>query len=202
MPTPPYIKRKVGPGDEYQTVYAAEEGSIAAPTAGLHFTEEVLNGLRDKGVRVSEVVLHVGLGTFLPVRSKDVLEHRMLGEHFTVPERAASEVEGIIRSRLRGDGKGLWAVGTTVVRTLESAFGPDGRLVRDEGTTELFIAPGHRFCLDYKGFITNFHLPRSTPLILTSAFHQRKLLLGAYSEAIALGYRFFSLGDSMMIRRF
>ncbi len=201
MPTPPYIKRKVGPGDEYQTIYASEEGSIAAPTAGLHFTEDVISRLRHKGVKVAQVLLHVGLGTFLPVRTQDVRDHRMLGERFMVPEVTSDLIAGEVRSFNEGGGASIWAVGTTVMRTLESAFGPDGKLIRTEGTTELYISPGHSFSLPYKGFITNFHLPRSTPLILTSTFHDRVQLLEAYSEAIGLGYRFFSFGDSMMIRR-
>ncbi|MCU0798704.1 MAG: tRNA preQ1(34) S-adenosylmethionine ribosyltransferase-isomerase QueA [Candidatus Thermoplasmatota archaeon] len=201
MPTPPYIKRKVGPGDEYQTIYASEEGSIAAPTAGLHFTENVIDDLREKGVKVAEVLLHVGLGTFLPVRTRDVRDHRMLGERFIVPEATSGIIEREARSFRDGGKASIWAVGTTVMRTLESAFGPDGRLLSSEGTTELYIHPGHRFSLPYKGFITNFHLPRSTPLILTSTFHDRGKLLRAYVEAIGLDYRFFSFGDSMMIRR-
>ncbi len=201
MPTPPYIKRSIGPGDEYQTIYASEEGSIAAPTAGLHFTVDVLDRLKDKGVKVAEVLLHVGLGTFLPVRSQDVREHKMLGERFMVPVETSELIERKVRSFVDGGDATIWAVGTTVMRTLESAFGHDGVLNRGDGTTDLYICPGHRFSLPYKGFITNFHLPRSTPLILTSTFHDRVHLLRAYSEAIGLGYRFFSFGDSMMIRR-
>lgn len=201
MPTPPYIKRKVPPGEEYQTVYSLEEGSIAAPTAGLHFTEDVLGRLKDRGIKVVHVLLHVGLGTFLPVRTSDVRDHRMLGERFMVPEPTGSIIEAQARSFRNGGKASIWAVGTTVIRTLESAFGPEGRLGRSEGVTELYVVPGHHFSLPYKGFITNFHLPRSTPLILTSAFFDREHLLQAYSEAISMGYRFFSFGDSMMIRR-
>lgn len=199
-PLPLYIlkKRQAGrmpldaPGDlvRYQTVYAKERGSIAAPTAGLHFTESLLAQLRRLGIRIAEILLHVGVGTFRPVNVSDVREHRMLAERYQVPQEAA---ETISETRLRG-GR-IVPVGTTSVRTLETWW-PDTK--RKSGATDLFIRPGHEFrCAD--ALLTNFHQPRSTPLLLASAFAGRQRLLAAYREAVEKKYRLFSYGDSMLI---
>lgn len=197
-PLPPYIlkARKNGsagtsPVDlsRYQTVYAREEGSIAAPTAGLHFTPEVLAGLETRGVRRAEVVLHVGMGTFRPVTADDVREHRMLPERYEIPGEAAGLLE-----RTRREGGRIVAVGTTAVRTLET-WARGGHL---SGETSLYVRPGHEFkAVD--ALVTNFHLPESTPLILASAFAGRERLLSAYREAFARRYRLFSYGDAMLI---
>jgi S-adenosylmethionine:tRNA ribosyltransferase-isomerase len=201
MPTPPYIKKFLENPEEYQTVYGDIEGSVAAPTAGLHFTEELLKRLREKGVRIEYIVLHVGLGTFAPVKVDDITQHRMEEEEFFIPERVKSAVKDSVE-RYKADGiSRIWAVGTTSMRTLESAFDMNGECIKEGGRTDLFIKPGHRFNLPYKGFITNFHLPRSTPLILVSAFFERGKVIDAYKEAVDHDYRFYSLGDSMMIRR-
>ncbi len=201
MPTPPYIKRLLENPEEYQTVYGKVEGSVAAPTAGLHFTDGLLEGLKRKGVIIRYVVLHVGLGTFSPVKVNDVTEHTMEKEEFLIPADTIGSIREAVE-KTKSDGKGrIWAVGTTVMRTLETGFDRDGNCVKEMGSTGLFITPGYDFKLSYKGFITNFHLPRSTPLMLVSAFHDRKGILYAYEEAKMKGYRFYSLGDSMMIRR-
>jgi S-adenosylmethionine:tRNA ribosyltransferase-isomerase len=201
MPTPPYIKRMLSDPEEYQTVYGNIEGSVAAPTAGLHFTEELLDRIRKKGVRVLFVVLHVGIGTFAPVKSANIRDHVMEEEEYLVPDEAAEQIREAVGEYQTGGRKRIWAVGTTVMRTLESAFDRKGDLVKPSGTTGLYITPGYEFSIPYKGFITNFHLPRSTPLILVSAFHDREGILDAYEEAKREGYRFYSLGDSMMIRK-
>ncbi len=201
MPTPPYIKRLLEDPEEYQTVYGKVEGSVAAPTAGLHFTDGLLECLGRKGVVIRYVVLHVGLGTFSPVKVSDVTEHIMEEEEFLIPDDTIGSIKEAVE-RTRSDGKGrIWAVGTTVMRTLETGFDRDGNCVKDTGSSGIFITPGYDFKLPYKGFITNFHLPRSTPLMLASAFHDREGILDAYEEAKKKGYRFYSLGDSMMIRR-
>jgi len=201
MPTPPYIKRFLEDPEEYQTVYADVEGSVAAPTAGLHFTEELIERVRAKGVRIEMITLHVGLGTFAPVKSERVEDHVMEEEYFSVPGSVMDGVREAVEQTARDGRKRIWAVGTTTMRTLESAFDGEGNCIRENGRTGLFITPGYRFRLPYKGFITNFHLPRSTPLMLVSAFHDRKRVLEAYGEAVKIGYRFYSLGDSMVIRR-
>ncbi len=200
MPTPPYIKRMLSDPEEYQTVYGNIEGSVAAPTAGLHFTDELLESIRKKGVEVLFVVLHVGLGTFAPVKSANIKDHVMEEEEYLVPPEVAEKIREAISDHDKGK-KRIWAVGTTVMRTLESAFDGNGNLVKSSGRTGLYITPGYQFKIPYKGFITNFHLPRSTPLILVSAFHNREGILDAYEEAKRVGYRFYSLGDSMMIRK-
>ncbi|MGA1820724.1 MAG: tRNA preQ1(34) S-adenosylmethionine ribosyltransferase-isomerase QueA [Thermoplasmatota archaeon] len=201
MPTPPYIKRFLEDPEEYQTVYGNVEGSVAAPTAGLHFTRELMERLLSKGVRIEYIVLHVGIGTFAPVRSEDINKHRMEEEEFFIPESVKQAVkEAVTEHGLKGPRR-IWAVGTTTMRTLESAFDSSGNCVKESGKTGLYITPGYDFKLPYRGFITNFHLPRSTPLILLSAFHDRKKVLEAYREAVEMDYRFYSLGDSMMIRR-
>ncbi len=199
MPLPPYIKRQPDENDRlwYQTIYAEREGSIAAPTAGLHFTEELLSLIEKKGVIIKKITLHVGIGTFKPIRTDKIEAHRMDSEEFEV----SLEVIDMIRKVKEKRGR-VFAVGTTVTRTLESimsgccsVISRNGKLT---GSTELFIYPGYRFrAVD--ALITNFHLPRSTPLMLASAFAGRERLLSAYEVAKAEGYRFFSYGDAMLI---
>jgi S-adenosylmethionine:tRNA ribosyltransferase-isomerase len=195
MPTPPYIKRRVDNPEEYQTVYASKDGSIAAPTAGFHFTHELLAELRSRGVEFAFITLHVGLGTFLPVKVEEVEKHRMHEEHFEIPRNEAEKI-----NRALEEGRRVFAVGTTTVRALESAF-EDGGVVPGVSTTTLFIYPGYEFKVPYAGLITNFHLPRSTLLMLVSAFASRERILKAYREAIKHRYRFYSFGDAMLIFR-
>ncbi len=200
MPLPPYIKREPCPEDRqwYQTVYADREGSIAAPTAGLHFTQALLEKLRQKGVLIRFLTLHVGVGTFMPVKCSDVRDHRMAEEYFEVPQ----ELLGLI-SQTKSSGRRVVAVGTTVTRALEAVYTGLYRQIRSvngaiRGYTDLFIYPGYRFkAID--ALITNFHLPRSTPLLMVSALVGRQRLLNAYREAIRKGYRFFSYGDGMLV---
>lgn len=195
-PLPPYIKRRpdARDGERYQTVYASHEGAVAAPTAGLHFTTELLRRLESKGVRIVPVTLSVGPGTFQPVRVDDITLHRMLPERFAIPRDSAARI-----NRARVEGRRVIAVGTTSVRTLESAAAPDGQVVPGEGTTDLFIYPGYTFRV-IDGMITNFHLPKSTLLMLVSAFAGREHVLRAYRRAVAEQYRFYSYGDAMFIR--
>ena len=201
MPLPPYIKRaEKNPADTatYQTVFAREEGSVAAPTAGFHFTPELLTALRTQGVSTVEIVLHVGWGTFRPVRAEHVQEHVMLPELYQVDEAAAAAL-----TAARKEGRRIVAVGTTAVRTLESICGPDGSEFRSgSGSTNIFIYPGYRFKA-VNALITNFHLPHSTPLLLACAFYggeQPFSLCEAYQQAIKKGYRFYSYGDAMFIQ--
>jgi len=193
VPLPPYIRKPLVDRDRYQTVYARRAGSAAAPTAGLHFTEEMLETLRSAGIRVGYVTLHVGLGTFRPVTATRVEDHRMHAEVYEVPAATAELV-----NTTRRDGGRVVAVGTTVVRTLESAAKPDGTVAAQSGETDLFIYPGYRFrAVD--ALITNFHLPKSTLLMLVCAFAGRNAVLEAYRQAVELRYRFFSFGDAMLI---
>jgi S-adenosylmethionine:tRNA ribosyltransferase-isomerase len=179
--------------DDYQTVYAREEGSVAAPTAGLHFTEGLLAALAERDVEVARLTLHVGIGTFRPVKVDEVSAHVMHGEWYRVTLAAAKQL-----NRAKAAGRRVVAVGTTVVRTLESLADEAGQVAAGEGETRLFIVPGYRFrCVD--ALITNFHLPRSTLLMLVAAFAGRERVLAAYAEAIAAGYRFYSFGDAMLI---
>jgi S-adenosylmethionine:tRNA ribosyltransferase-isomerase len=197
LPLPPYIERAAANADEerYQTVYARERGSVAAPTAGLHFDAPLLERLRDHGVGIAHVTLHVGAGTFQPVRVQDLSQHRMHRECYHVPQATA---EAIAATRKRG-GR-IVAVGTTTLRTLESSAAEDGTLKVGAGDTALFITPGYRFrCVDL--LITNFHLPKSTLLMLVSAFGGMAAIRAAYRHAIENGYRFFSYGDAMLIHR-
>ena len=199
VPLPPYIHREGPPGPEdaarYQTVFARHPGSVAAPTAGLHFTAQLLDGLRALGCAVTAVTLHVGPGTFLPVRAERLDDHEMHRERFEVPPAAAEALRGA-----RADGRPVLAVGTTVVRTLEAvAAAHDGAIVPGAGTTDLFIAPGFPFQVVDR-LLTNFHLPRSTLLMLVAAFAGRGRVLDAYAHAVRQGYRFFSYGDAMLIR--
>ena len=195
MPLPPYIKRRADEGDKetYQTVYAEREGAIAAPTAGLHFTEELLSEIERKSVGVARVTLHVGAGTFLPVKSEDIEEHRIHSEWREVSPETAEMVNDT-RSR----GGRVVAVGTTVLRSLESAAGEDGRVVPVSGRTDLFVYPGYKFRVT-DALVTNFHMPRSTLLMLVSAFAGRELILKSYGAALGNGYRFLSYGDAMFI---
>lgn len=193
MPLPPYIKEKLEDKERYQTVYSREKGSAAAPTAGLHFTEELLEKIKAKGVRVGFVTLHVGLGTFRPVSTENILEHKMHSEHYHLPQETAN----LINETKKVGGRVI-CVGTTSCRTVESAELVDGELVESEGWTEIFIYPGYKFkVLD--ALITNFHLPKSTLLMLVSALAGRESVLNAYKEAVDEEYRFFSFGDAMFI---
>ena len=194
MPLPPYITHKLQDRNRYQTVYAKYDGSAAAPTAGLHFTEELLSEIREKGVDIAEVTLHVGLGTFRPVKAETVEEHHMHSEYYEIPEEAAEKI-----NRAKESGHRVIAVGTTSCRTIESAADPDGHLSACRGSTDIFIYPGYRFkVLD--ALITNFHLPQSTLVMLVSALAGRENVLHAYAEAVKERYRFFSFGDAMFIR--
>ncbi|NIP60804.1 MAG: tRNA preQ1(34) S-adenosylmethionine ribosyltransferase-isomerase QueA, partial [Gemmatimonadetes bacterium] len=195
VPLPPYLEREDEPLDRerYQTVYARTAGSVAAPTAGLHFTPELLADLRRRGVREARIVLHVGVGTFRPVEAERPEEHEMHAEAYTVPEEAARAIGEARRRRGR-----VWAVGTTVVRTLETVADPDGTVRAGSGATDLFIHPPHRFrAVD--ALITNFHLPRSTLLMLVAAFAGYPTTIDAYRTAVDEGYRFYSYGDAMAI---
>ena len=192
-PLPPYITSRESSADRYQTVFAQEEGSVAAPTAGLHFDDDLLKRVRERGVRVEELVLHVGLGTFKPIEVEEIDSHRMHTESFFVPEPL---VRAYAATRAAG-GK-VWACGSTSVRTLESVVTPDGTLRPGPGETAIYLRPGAAFrAVDH--VITNFHLPRSSLLVLVAAFAGRELILGAYHEAIARRYRFYSFGDAMLI---
>lgn len=193
MPLPPYIRAPLSDPERYQTVYARQEGSAAAPTAGLHFTPALLRQVADHGVQVAYLTLHVGLGTFRPVQVERIEEHTMHAEYYAVPEATAAAV-----NKARRDGRRVVAVGTTVARTLEAAAGDDGAVRAGEGRTDLFIYPGYRWKV-VDGLVTNFHLPRSTLLMLVSAFLGRERTLAAYEEAVRQRYRFFSFGDAMLI---
>lgn len=195
VPLPPYIARPPEPSDRerYQTVYADAPGSVAAPTAGLHFTSAILAKLAERGVAVARLTLHVGPGTFRPVSDEDPARHRLDPEAYTLPPEAARAIAGA-RSR----GGAVWAVGTTVTRTLETCAAEDGTVRAGSGWTSLFIRPGHTFRVVDR-LLTNFHLPRSTLLMLVSAFAGRDLVMRAYEEAIRQRYRFYSYGDAMLI---
>ncbi|MCL1804389.1 MAG: tRNA preQ1(34) S-adenosylmethionine ribosyltransferase-isomerase QueA [Clostridiales bacterium] len=192
VPLPPYIHEKLDDPERYQTVYGDKPGSAASPTAGLHFTEDALSGLRAKGVELAQVLLHVGLGTFRPVDTQVVEDHKMHKEYCEVSEEAAQAV-----NRAKGEGRRVVAVGTTALRTLE-AMGKTGALQAGAGWTDLYIYPGYRFNMT-DGLLTNFHLPRSSLLMLVSALAGRERVMEAYQEAIREGYRFFSFGDAMLI---
>lgn len=193
MPLPPYITEKLADKSRYQTVYAKTEGSAAAPTAGLHFTEELLDKIRKKGAAIVPVMLHVGLGTFRPVKVDAIRDHEMHSEYFSVSAEAADEI-----NRRRAGGGRIIAVGTTSCRTLESVADDAGIIHPYEGDTGIFIYPGYKFkAVD--ALITNFHLPESTLLMLVSAFSSREVMLNAYKTAIEMKYRFFSFGDACFI---
>lgn len=193
MPLPPYITHKLKDKDRYQTVYAKHEGSAAAPTAGLHFTKELLDKIESKGIRIAHVTLHVGLGTFRPVKEENILDHHMHSEFYIVDEEAAD-----IINETKANGGRVISVGTTSTRTLESVADENGFIRAASGWTDIFIYPGYKFkvidCL-----ITNFHLPESTLLMLVSAFYDREHILEAYQVAVEERYRFFSFGDAMLV---
>ena len=193
VPLPPYITEKLDDKERYQTVYNKVRGSSAAPTAGLHFTNELLQRLKDKGVIITEVLLHVGLGTFRPVKEDNILDHKMHSEYFEVGEEAANIINHAVQ-----EGRRVIAVGTTSVRVLESAADENGMIKPQKGDTDIFIYPGYRFKV-VKGLITNFHLPESTLIMLVSAFLTREKVLELYKHAVDDKYRFFSFGDSMLI---
>ena len=194
MPLPPYIHEKLKDADRYQTVYAKDYGSAAAPTAGLHFTEELLKRIENKGIKIVHVTLHVGLGTFRPVMVTDVTKHKMHTEHFIVSKEAANTL-----NEVRSSGGKIIAVGTTSVRTLETIMQNNDKFVPMVGDTSIFIYPGYKFkAID--ALITNFHLPKSTLVMLVSAFASREKILNAYNIAIENDYRFFSFGDAMFIK--
>ena len=193
MPLPPHITHKLQDRNRYQTVYARHEGSAAAPTAGLHFTKELLDRLEGKGIGIAYVTLHVGLGTFRPVKEENVLEHHMHTEHYEVSREAADTI-----NRTKAQGGRIVCVGTTSCRTLESAADESGLVQPGSGDTDIFIYPGYRFrVLD--ALITNFHLPESTLIMLVSALAGREHVLAAYEEAVRERYRFFSFGDAMLV---
>ncbi|MFZ5631373.1 MAG: tRNA preQ1(34) S-adenosylmethionine ribosyltransferase-isomerase QueA [Bacillota bacterium] len=194
MPLPPYIKKYPADPQRYQTVYARREGSVAAPTAGLHFTGELLDEIRSAGVRVVTVLLHVGLGTFRPVKVRDVEEHHMHEEYYEISREAAGALNAATQSR---SGR-IIAVGTTTVRCLEAGADKLGRVRPGYGYTDIFIYPGYRFRM-VEGLITNFHLPRSTLIMMVSAFAGRDKILRAYRQAVDRQYRFFSFGDAMLL---
>jgi len=194
MPLPPYITHTLKDRNRYQTVYAKNDGSAAAPTAGLHFTKKLLKDIEDKGVKLAKVTLHVGLGTFRPVKVSDVRQHHMHSEFFQVSKEAAD----IINST-RANGKRVICVGTTSIRTVESASDDKGYLKETSGWTDIFIYPGYKFKVS-DALITNFHLPESTLVMLVSALAGREKVLHAYEEAVKEKYRFFSFGDAMFIK--
>jgi len=194
MPLPPYITEQLRDNDRYQTVYAREEGSAAAPTAGLHFTPELMSAIKAKGVLIVPVMLHVGLGTFRPVKEDSIKNHVMHTEYISVPEESAR----IINERKKAGGR-IICVGTTSTRTLESVATEDGTVRAMSGDTGIFIYPGYRFKV-VDALITNFHLPESTLLMLVSAFYNRESMIEAYKTAVDMKYRFFSFGDAMFIQ--
>ncbi len=193
MPLPPYITHRLQDRQRYQTVYATQEGSAAAPTAGLHFTPQLLEQIQDKGVEIAQVTLHVGLGTFRPVKVDQVSDHHMHSEYYEIKQEQADKI-----NRAKDSGHRVIAVGTTSTRTLESVADADGHVKAAGGWTQIFIYPGYQFrCID--GLITNFHLPESTLIMLVSALAGREHVLEAYKQAVLEKYRFFSFGDAMYI---
>lgn len=194
MPLPPYIHEQLKEKDRYQTVYAKYEGSAAAPTAGLHFTDELLEQIKKKGVEIANVTLHVGIGTFRPVKVENIEEHHMHTEHFYIKQEDADKI-----NKAKQNGNRVIAVGTTSCRVLESIADETGTVKEIESDTGIFIYPGYKFkCID--GLITNFHLPESTLIMLVSAFANREFIMRAYNEAVKEKYRFFSFGDAMFIK--
>lgn len=193
MPLPPYIHETLENPERYQTVYSKNIGSAAAPTAGLHFTKELLAQVQNKGVEIAFVTLHVGLGTFRPVKADDISDHIMHSEYYEISQESAEKI-----ARAKANGSRVIAVGTTSCRTLESAYDADGTLARDSGWTDIFIYPGYSFKM-VDALITNFHLPESTLIMLVSALAGRERVLAAYAEAVRERYRFFSFGDAMLI---
>jgi S-adenosylmethionine:tRNA ribosyltransferase-isomerase len=194
MPLPPYIHEKLKDKDRYQTVYAKEVGSAAAPTAGLHFTKELLSKIKEKGILIEEITLHVGLGTFRPVEVEDVTNHKMHSEFYTMSKETAE-----VLNKAKKDGRRIISVGTTTTRTLETIMNLYNEFKECSGWTDIFIYPGYKFkAID--ALITNFHLPKSTLVMLVSAFSTKENILNAYNEAVKEKYRFFSFGDAMFIK--
>ncbi|NLC05462.1 MAG: tRNA preQ1(34) S-adenosylmethionine ribosyltransferase-isomerase QueA [Erysipelothrix sp.] len=194
MPLPPYIHEKLEDKNRYQTVYAKVEGSAAAPTAGLHFTPELLKQIKDKGISIAEITLHVGLGTFRPVKVDDVHQHVMHLEEYEVSEEVAT-----LLNEAKSNSRRIISIGTTTTRVLESQMSRYGKFVSEQSSTDIFIYPGYQFkAID--ALVTNFHLPESTLLMLVSAFSSKEFIMKAYQEAIDYEYRFFSFGDSMLIQ--
>ena len=193
MPLPPYIHETLKDKDRYQTVYAKYEGSAAAPTAGLHFTDELLEQIQEKGIEIANVTLHVGIGTFRPVKEENIEDHDMHTEHYYIKKEDADKI-----NKAKNNGNRVIAVGTTSCRVLESVADENGQVKEIEGETNIFIYPGYKFkCID--ALITNFHLPESTLIMLVSAFSNREFIMKAYNEAVKEKYRFFSFGDAMFI---
>ena len=193
MPLPPYIKERLNDKDRYQTVYAKYEGSAAAPTAGLHFTDELLEKIKAKGVEIANVTLHVGIGTFRPVKVENIEDHDMHSEHYYIKQEDADKI-----NNARKNGGRIISVGTTSCRVLESVADENGFVKEVEGDTSIFIYPGYKFkCIDC--LITNFHLPESTLIMLVSTLAGKDFVMSAYEEAVKEKYRFFSFGDAMFI---
>ncbi len=193
MPLPPYITNKLSEKERYQTVYSIKGESVAAPTAGLHFTKELLNKIEEKGVEIAEIFLDVGIGTFRPVKSENILEHEMHSETYEIPEDAAEKI-----NRAKSEGRRVVAVGTTSVRTVESAVNEKGIIAAGKSSTSIFIYPGYKFKM-VDALITNFHLPKSTLIMLVSAFAGKEFVFEAYKKAVEEKYRFFSFGDAMFL---
>lgn len=193
MPLPPYIVESLKDKQRYQTVYAQRGESVAAPTAGLHFTKELLEKIEKKGIQIVDIFLEVGLGTFRPVQTEDVLDHKMHEEMFEIPKEAAE-----IINRAKAEGKRIISVGTTSTRALESSVDENGKVIAQKGNTDIFIYPGYKFKV-VDALITNFHLPKSTLLMLVSAFATREFMLDVYKTAVEKEYHFFSFGDAMFI---
>jgi len=194
MPTPPYIKKQLAEPDRYQTVYSRSPGSVAAPTAGLHLSKGILGRLEDLSVNVASITLHVGPGTFIPIRDNRVEDHTMEKEEYCVSQESARIINDTVK-----EGGRLIIVGTTTMRVMESCWDPKRGLVPGRGSTGLFITVGHRFKTPVGMFLTNFHLPKSTLLVMVSAYWGRERILSAYSEAVREGYRFYSFGDAMLL---
>lgn len=194
MPLPPYIKEKLKDNEDYQTVYSKNPGSVAAPTAGLHFTKELLEKIEEKGVELAYLTLNVGLGTFRPVNEDEITDHKMHSEFYTLSQETAD-----IINKARDEGRRVIAVGTTSIRTLESVYQKNNKICKDSGWTDIFIYPGFGFKV-VDAIITNFHLPKSTLIMLIAAFTSREIILNAYNDAVSKRYRFFSFGDCMFIK--
>ncbi|MDU2585387.1 MAG: tRNA preQ1(34) S-adenosylmethionine ribosyltransferase-isomerase QueA, partial [Anaerococcus prevotii] len=193
MPLPPYIKEKLKDPEEYQTVYSKNPGSVAAPTAGLHFTKELLKRIEEKGIKLAFLTLNVGLGTFRPVNEDDITDHKMHSEFYTISQETAD-----IINEAKKEGNRVIAVGTTSIRTLESVYKKCGKIQEDSGWTDIFIYPGFEYEV-VDAIITNFHLPKSTLIMLVAAFTSKEIILNAYEYAVKEKYRFFSFGDCMFI---
>src|SRR5699024_11042104 len=194
MPLPPYIKEKLKDSEDYQTVYSKNPGSVAAPTAGLHFTKELLKKIEDKGIKLAYLTLNVGLGTFRPVNEDEITDHKMHSEFCTLSKETAEIIK-----KAKGEGRRIIAVGTTSIRTLESVYKKNGKICADSGWTDIFIYPGFDFKV-VDAIITNFHLPKSTLIMLIAAYTSKDIILNAYNDAVSKKYRFFSFGDCMFIK--